>query len=83
MHDGEPEQLPEGVVAVSSPVTGSVWSLECEQGQTVAAGDPIMTVESMKTEFPVLAPASGRVLELRVAEGKMVRSGDVVATVAP
>ena len=82
-HDGESEQLPEGVVPVSAPVTGSVWSLECEQGQTVAAGDPIMTVESMKTEFPVLAPASGRVLELRVAEGKMVRSGDVVATVAP
>jgi biotin carboxyl carrier protein len=46
----------------------------------VAAGDPILILESMKMEIPVEAPRAGTVREVRVAEGQTVQEGDVVAT---
>ena len=46
----------------------------------VAAGDPILILESMKMEIPVEAPRAGVVREIRVAEGQTVQEGEVVAT---
>lgn len=60
-------------------ITGTVWKLEVSPGQTVAEGDTLLIVESMKMEIPVCATASGVVRELLVAEGEMVEDGQVVA----
>jgi urea carboxylase len=74
-----PEPVPTGGHAVSSPVPGCVWKISAQQGQPVQAGDPILVVESMKMEIPVLAPVSGIVAEIRCAEGRMVSVGQTLA----
>ena len=63
---------------VRSEVTGTVWKLEVQPGQQVAAGDPLIVVESMKMEIPVESPAAGVVREVCVAEGDAVAEGQVV-----
>lgn len=60
-------------------ITGTVWKVEVSPGQTVAEGDTLLIVESMKMEIPVCATASGVLRELLVAEGEMVEDGQVVA----
>lgn len=60
-------------------ITGTVWKVEVSPGQTVAEGDTLLIVESMKMEIPVCATASGVVRELLVAEGEMVEDGQIVA----
>ena len=60
---------------VNSPVTGSVWKLECKEGQQVAEDDVLMILESMKMEIPVLAPGDGTVVAILVAEGDALAEG--------
>jgi biotin carboxyl carrier protein len=45
----------------------------------VAAGDPVIVLESMKMEIPVEAPHAGVVKEIRVREGQTVQEGETVA----
>lgn len=64
-----------------SEVTGKVWKIVAPVGTAVAADDPIVILESMKMEIPVLAPCAGTVKEIRFGEGDPVNEGDVVAVV--
>ena len=61
------------------PVTGVVWKVIAEPGAKVAAGDPVVIMESMKMEIPVEAPADGTITEILVAEGDPARQDDPVA----
>jgi len=63
---------------VRSEITGSVWKVEVVVGQTVAEGDTLVIVESMKMEIPISAPASGVVTEILIAEGEPVADDQVV-----
>jgi len=63
---------------VRSEITGSVWKVEVAVGQTVAEGDTLVIVESMKMEIPIIAPASGVVAEIFIAEGEPVADDQVV-----
>jgi len=67
--------LPEGAVSVATQVAGNVWRVPVEAGQHVAAGDPLVIVESMKMEIPVTAPVAGTVLRLFCREGAQVAAG--------
>jgi biotin carboxyl carrier protein len=64
---------------VRAHITGVVFQVVAGVGDAVAAGDPILILESMKMEIPVEAPRAGRVGAIRVAEGQTVQEGDVVA----
>jgi urea carboxylase len=75
------DALPEGGVAVTSPIPGSVWKVNVEPGTRVKAGEALIVVESMKTEFEVAAPTNGVVSELRCAEGRAVGMGQVLAVI--
>jgi biotin carboxyl carrier protein len=55
-----------------SEVTGTVWKVEAPAGATVAEGDVVLIIESMKMEIPVCAPSAGTVREVLVAEGDPV-----------
>lgn len=68
-------------VEVFSEVSGSVWKVLVQPGETVAEGDVLVIVESMKMEIPVEAPCAGVLRSLSCEEGKPVREGDVVALV--
>jgi len=68
-------------IEVQSEVTGKVWKIECPVGTDVQEEDPIMIIESMKMEIPVISTGTGKVVELRVGEGDAVEDGQVVAIV--
>ena len=64
---------------VKAHITGVVFQITSKAGDRVAAGDPVIVLESMKMEIPVEAPRAGVVREIRVAEGQTVQDGDTVA----
>jgi urea carboxylase len=71
-------EVPEGCVAVTSPVTGSVWQVAVARGARVAAGETLVVVESMKMEVPVVAEQSAVVIEVRSSCGRAVAAGETV-----
>ncbi|WP_405401712.1 5-oxoprolinase/urea amidolyase family protein [Paracoccus sp. Ld10] len=68
-----------GCIGVESPIPGNLWKYTVAIGDTVAPGDTVAIVESMKMEIRVLAPAAGKLLECRVTPGKTLRTGQVIA----
>jgi biotin carboxyl carrier protein len=66
---------------ITSEVAGMVWKIEASAGQTVAAQDTIMILESMKMEVPVPAPAAGTLRELLVEEGETIGEGQRLAVI--
>jgi biotin carboxyl carrier protein len=62
---------------VRSEIAGSVWKIEVAIGDKVAEDDPLIVLESMKMEIPLLAPRAGVVREILVAEGESIAEGDV------
>jgi acetyl-CoA carboxylase biotin carboxyl carrier protein len=66
-------------IDVKSEMGGIVWKIEVQPGGSVAEEDPILVLESMKMEIPVLAPRSGTVAEILVGQGDTVREGQIVA----
>lgn len=65
---------------VLSEVTGTVWKVVVNDGDTVQEGQTLLIVESMKMEIPVEAPASGQVTVL-VQESSAVEEGIIVARI--
>jgi biotin carboxyl carrier protein len=64
---------------VRAHITGVVFQIVVPAGASVAVGDPILILESMKMEIPVEAPRAGVVQAIQVTEGQTVQEGDVVA----
>ncbi|PYM35002.1 MAG: hypothetical protein DME17_14160 [Candidatus Rokuibacteriota bacterium] len=64
---------------IKAHITGVVFQIAARPGDRVAAGDPVIVLESMKMEIPVEAPRAGAVTEIRVAQGQTVQEGDTVA----
>lgn len=62
---------------VKSEIAGSVWKIEVAIGDRVAADDPLIVLESMKMEIPLLAPRAGVVIEILVSEGEQIAEGDI------
>ncbi len=77
------DAVPDGHVAVLSPVSGNVWKVAAVVGQRVKAGDPLVTVESMKMELPVNAPVDGTVSQLRCAEGRAITAAQTLVVLGP
>jgi acetyl-CoA carboxylase biotin carboxyl carrier protein len=63
---------------VEAHITGTVWKIECQVGQSVDEGDTLLILESMKMEMPVEAEDSGTVKEIRCEEGQAVSEGDTL-----
>ncbi len=80
---GTGEALPEGARAVSTQVPGSVWQVRVKEGDTVAAGDTLAVIESMKMEFPVTAPVAGQVWRVSCREGGPIGAGQEVVVLMP
>jgi acetyl-CoA carboxylase biotin carboxyl carrier protein len=66
------------VADVEAHITGTVWKIECELGQSIAEGDTLVILESMKMEMPVEAEDDGVVKEIRCEEGQSVSEGDTL-----
>ncbi|MGH7037439.1 MAG: biotin/lipoyl-binding carrier protein [Stellaceae bacterium] len=60
-----------------SEISGSVWKIAVKLGERVAEDTPLIILESMKMEIPLLAPQSGVVKEIRVNEGDAIAEGEI------
>ncbi len=66
---------------IRAEMVANVWKVVAAAGDSVAAGDTLVILESMKMEIPVLTEDGGTVAELAVNEGDVVQEGDLIARV--
>ncbi|MFW2436791.1 MAG: acetyl-CoA carboxylase biotin carboxyl carrier protein subunit [Parvibaculales bacterium] len=68
-------------IKITSEIAGQVWKLLAQQGDELAADAPIVILESMKMEIPILAPTAGKIIELHVAEEDMVAEDQLICVI--
>ena len=68
---------------IESEVTGNVWKVLKSAGDTVAEGEVIMILESMKMEIKVDAPVSGTLISVQCKEGQAMSPGQVLFGIMP
>ncbi len=73
IHDGE----------IEAPMPGKVTAVEVSQGEKVAQGQRLLTLEAMKMEHALTAPFDGTVAELSAAPGAQVTEGQLLVRVEP
>ena len=66
---------------VRAEITANVWQVPAAAGQSVAVGDTLAILESMKMEIPVESPVAGTVTQILVAPNDQVQEGDVIAVI--
>ena len=72
---------PAGAEVISAPMPGKIMSIKVQVGQTVKAGDLILTLEAMKMENEIFCGAAGTIKEIRCTEGAAVNPGDVLVVI--
>src|SRR4051794_35401382 len=75
------EQGAIAVTEVRAEITANVWQVHVQAGQTIAEGDTVAILESMKMEIPVESPTSGTVTDVKVAPNDQVQEGDLIAVI--
>ena len=78
-----PPELPEDCIAVTSPVSGSVWQIKVEAGEVVEKGATLVIMESMKMEIAVLAESAGTVVSIHQQAGIGASAGDTLLLIRP
>jgi acetyl-CoA carboxylase biotin carboxyl carrier protein len=66
---------------VRAEMVANVWKVVAAEGDSVADGDTLVILESMKMEIPVLAESAGTLSRLAVAEGDVIQEGDLIAVI--
>ncbi|HEX8325752.1 MAG TPA: urea carboxylase [Tepidisphaeraceae bacterium] len=79
--EAAPMELAAGLEAVTAEVPGNVWKIDVTAGQTIAAGDRLGIIESMKMEIPVVSPFAGRVADVFAVQGKLVTAGQLLFSI--
>ncbi|MCW1411154.1 acetyl/propionyl/methylcrotonyl-CoA carboxylase subunit alpha [Rhizobium sp. 1AS11] len=67
--------------AILSPMPGLVISVDVAEGDRVAKGDRLLTVEAMKMEHSLRAPFDGIVEKLQVSSGARVSENQLVVSI--
>jgi acetyl-CoA carboxylase biotin carboxyl carrier protein len=66
---------------ISAPMVGKIVTIHVKPGDKVGEDDPVVTMEAMKTEMPLVSPVNGTVKEIRVKEGQHVEADDIIAII--
>jgi biotin carboxyl carrier protein len=69
------------VTEIRAEMVANVWKVVAAEGNSVADGDTLVILESMKMEIPVLAEGSGTLTKLAVGEGDVIQEGDLIAVI--
>jgi acetyl-CoA carboxylase biotin carboxyl carrier protein len=69
------------VAEVRAEMVANVWKVLVSEGDSVAEGDTLVILESMKMEIPILAEESGTVTKLHVGEGDVVQEDELIAEI--
>lgn len=71
-----------GGETVSSPMPGTILSVNVSNGAAVKKGDVLMILEAMKMENEIMAPCDGTVASVNVSKGAAVETGEVLCVIA-
>jgi biotin carboxyl carrier protein len=66
---------------IHAEIVGSVLAVVAHEGQSLAEGDTVVILESMKMEIPVLTEEGGILTRLAVHEGDVIQEHDLIAVV--
>ena len=63
---------------ITSPMPGTILSVNVAPGQSVRRGDVLMVLEAMKMENEIMCPRDGVVSSVQAAKGAAVESGTLL-----
>lgn len=69
-----------GAVSITAGAAGKVVDIVASAGASVSKGDPVVILEVMKMETPVVAPQDGTLATIDVSKGQSVAAGEMLAT---
>jgi len=64
------------LTALNASMTGNIWKIFVEAGQSVKKGETVAIIEAMKMELPVYADDDGIVKAIICRAGQTVHSGE-------
>ncbi len=73
----------EQVIEILAEMVANVLSVAVTPGESVAPGDTVVLLESMKMEIPVLVDTAGTIRAVKVAPGDVVQEGTVLVEITP
>jgi len=76
--DSNALEIPEGATALVAPTSGMVWKTLASAGERAREGDVLLVLESMKTEFTVVAPFDGEVIQFACVANQAVTAGQTL-----
>ncbi len=71
-----------GGETISSPMPGTILSVNVQNGAAVKKGDVLMILEAMKMENEIICPCDGTVASVNVQKGSSVETGAVLCVIA-
>ena len=63
---------------VLSPMQGRIVQVRVKEGDAVTKGQPLLSIEAMKSETVISAPVAGVVQKIMVKPGQGVKKGDLL-----
>lgn len=64
------------IVTMNAPMTGRIIEINVAEGDSVAVGDMLVVIESMKMENEVFSQHAGTLSKLLIADDQNVSEGD-------
>ena len=74
---------PDGLVAISSPMQGTIISINLVEGESVRPSQLVLVMEAMKMEHEICSQVSGILTKLNVSVGDTVFEDHLLAFVEP
>ncbi len=71
-----------GGESITSPMPGTILSVNVQNGSQVKKGDVLMILEAMKMENEIIAPVDGTIASVNTTKGSSVDTGAVLCVIA-
>lgn len=75
--------IPPGCIALTAPVTGNIWQLHVQPGDTIEIEQEVLIVEAMKMEIAIQSENAGTVVEILCEQGTAVTAGQTLLVIKP
>ena len=76
-----PAAAPAGGEQVTSPMPGTILSVNVAAGDTVKRGQVLMILEAMKMENEIMCPCDGKIVSVNTSKGATVESGTLLCVI--